>query len=239
MRMELPIFFAKEITVKDTLFTLDEDASRYCIQVLRKKRGDSVLLTDGGGHRFQATIADPDRRKCVVQINERQQLPANTTRLKVAISFTKNSSRIEWFLEKAMEIGIQEIIPLVCERTEKEKFKAARFENILVAAMLQSQQWYLPRLHLPMAFEQLVQAEKTAQKFIAHCLPGQKQFLGNVLQKGRDAIVLIGPEGDFTPAEVATALQHHFVPVSLGAHRLRTETAGIVACVWMNGIAGQ
>ncbi|RYZ29126.1 MAG: 16S rRNA (uracil(1498)-N(3))-methyltransferase, partial [Chitinophagaceae bacterium] len=146
----------------------------------------------------------------------------------IAISITKNASRFEWFLEKATEIGINEIIPLLCERTEKEKFRYDRMKGILVSAMLQSQQTWLPNLHQPTSFDEVIKQASHQQKFIAHCLPEQKQQLSSVIHH-LSSIILIGPEGDFTPAEIEAALQNNFIPVALGETRLRTETAGMVA----------
>ncbi|WP_143304730.1 RsmE family RNA methyltransferase [Chitinophaga vietnamensis] len=232
--MDLSVFFAGDIAVDASSYTMNEDTSKYCIQVLRHEAGDTVLLADGRGRRFTAIIADDNRKKCVVNISAITLMPPPTPVLRIAIAFTKNASRIEWFLEKATEIGIQSIIPLVSQRTEKEKVKAERLQNILVSAMLQSKQYYLPVLQEPQAFEQVVKQSKDAQRFIAHCLPEQQQSLQLLMEPGKDTIVLIGPEGDFTPEEVKLALGAGFEPVSLGANRLRTETAGMVAVVMMN-----
>lgn len=234
--MELPVFFAKDLAPDAVAYVMDEPTSKYCIQVLRREKGQSVLLANGRGHKFTARITDDNRKKCEVQIIQCETIPAPTPALSIAIAFTKNASRIEWFLEKATEIGVQTIIPLLTQRTEKEKFKAERLENILVAAMLQSQQYWLPKLAAPQAFDKLVQENNTSQLFIAHCLPEQKRQLQQAMQPGKDTLMLIGPEGDFTPAEVNLALEKGFKPVSLGNTRLRTETAGVVACTLMNAV---
>ncbi|MCW3463101.1 16S rRNA (uracil(1498)-N(3))-methyltransferase [Chitinophaga nivalis] len=232
--MELPVFYAPDIRPDDMRYTMNEDTSKYCIQVLRHENGDQVLLADGRGQKFTAEIADDNRKKCVLKILHTDTIPAREPALRIAISFTKNTSRIEWFLEKAAEIGIHTIIPLVSQRTEKEKIKAERLQNILVSAMLQSQQFYLPVLEAPQSFEQVVNNSKEAQQFIAHCLPEEKKTLQDTMQAGRDTLILIGPEGDFTPEEIKQALSLGFVPVSLGNTRLRTETAGMVAVTLMN-----
>jgi 16S rRNA (uracil1498-N3)-methyltransferase len=234
--MELPVFYAKALSPAATSYTMDEPTSKYCIQVLRRENGQQVLLANGRGHKFTALITDDNRKKCVVKIEQCETVPAPAPALRIAIAFTKNASRIEWFLEKATEIGIQTIIPLLTQRTEKEKFKAERLENILVAAMLQSQQYYLPELAAPVAFDKLVQQSEVPQLFIAHCLPEQKVHLQQAMEPGKDTLLLIGPEGDFTPPEVNLALERGFKPVSLGNTRLRTETAGVVACVLMNAV---
>lgn len=230
------MFYAKDLTPDAGSYTMDEPTSKYCIQVLRHEQGDQVLLADGHGGRYTAVISDDNRKKCVVQIKQYELMPPVSAPIRIAISFTKNTSRIEWFLEKATEIGIQSIIPLVSQRTEKEKFRADRFESILVAAMLQSQQYYLPELHAPAPFDTLVKEPPARQLFIAHCLPEQKQHLWQAMQPGQDSLLLIGPEGDFTPEEISAALERGFQPVSLGNTRLRTETAGVVGCTMMNAV---
>lgn len=213
---------------------MDEPTSKYCIQVLRKKKDDTVLLADGRGTRYEAVITDDHRKKCVVQVKEQRGMPAPAHRLRIAIAFTRNAARMEWFLEKAVEIGIQEIVPLMTLRTEKEKLKAERLQNILVSAMLQSRQWRLPVLAEPTPLESLMAA--TEQRFIAHCLPEEKKHLLDAMQPAEDTLLLIGPEGDFAPAEITLALQYGFVPVTLGDTRLRTETAGLVACTLMAAV---
>jgi 16S rRNA (uracil1498-N3)-methyltransferase len=232
--MELPVFYAPDIRPDQGIYTMNEDTSKYCIQVLRHQKGDQVLLADGRGQKFTTGITDDNRKKCVVKIIGSETVPPPARALRVAISFTKNISRIEWFLEKATEIGIQTIIPLVTRRTEKEKIKAERLQNILVSAMLQSQQFYLPDLQEPQQFDDLVKRSNDPQRLIAHCLPDQKQELHQVMQANKDTIILIGPEGDFTREEIDLALAQGFTPVSLGNTRLRTETAGLVAVVLMN-----
>lgn len=229
--MELPVFYAKELLSSQGFYTMDEPTSKYCIQVLRNEKGDKVLLADGKGTRYEAVITDDHRKKCVVQINSHVTMPAPVPRLRIAIAFTKNTSRMEWFLEKAVEIGISEIIPLITQRMEKEKLKMERLENILVSAMLQSKQWYLPVLTEPQPFEKAIGVG--TQLLIAHCLPDEKKHLLDVMQPGKDTLLFIGPEGDFTPEEITLALEKGCFPVSLGDTRLRTETAGMVGCTLM------
>lgn len=232
------MFYAKELLPSADTYTMDEPTSKYCIQVLRHEAGDEVILTDGRGGRYKAAITDDNRKKTVVRITEYTLMPAVAAPVRIAIAFTKNTSRIEWFLEKVTEIGIQSIIPLVSHRSEKEKFRVDRLENILVSAMLQSQQYYLPELAAPTPFEQVVKQPVSAQLFIAHCLPEQKQHLWQAMERGKDSLLLIGPEGDFTPEEITLALGNGFKPVSLGETRLRTETAGVVGCTMMNAVNG-
>ncbi|HVI49395.1 MAG TPA: RsmE family RNA methyltransferase [Chitinophaga sp.] len=232
--MELPIFYASDLHPDADHYTMNEDTSKYCIQVLRHENGDYVLLADGRGRKYTAVITDDNRKRCIVRITQLDQMLPPERALRIAISFTKNTSRIEWFLEKATEIGIQTIIPLVTQRTEKEKIKAERLQGILVSAMLQSRQYYLPELQEPQAFDKVIQNAAEPQRFIAHCLPEQKRSLQQAMQPGKDTLILIGPEGDFTPEEVKAALDKDFEPVSLGTTRLRTETAGMVAVTLMN-----
>jgi 16S rRNA (uracil1498-N3)-methyltransferase len=230
------MFYAKDISASIDSYTMDEPTSKYCIQVLRHVAGDKVVLTDGRGGRYTSVITDDNRKKCVLKVSLYELMPPVASPVRIAISFTKNTSRIEWFLEKATEIGVQMVIPLVSQRTEKEKFRADRFENILVSAMLQSQQYYLPELSAPVAFDKLIVQPGAEQLFIAHCLPEEKAHLWVAMEKGRDSLMLIGPEGDFTPEEISAALLKGFKPVSLGNTRLRTETAGMVACTIMNAV---
>ncbi|MRG48892.1 RsmE family RNA methyltransferase [Chitinophaga sp. SYP-B3965] len=231
--MELPVFYAKDLLSSQGFYTMDEPTSKYCIQVLRNEKGDNVLLADGKGTRYEAVITDDHRKKCVVQINSHVTMPSPVPTLRIAIAFTKNTSRMEWFLEKAVEIGISEIIPLITQRTEKERLKTERLENILVSAMLQSKQWYLPALAEPQPFEKALTGE---QKLIAHCLPDEKKHLLDVMLPGKDTLLFIGPEGDFTPEEITLALEKGCLPVSLGDTRLRTETAGVVGCTLMAAV---
>jgi 16S rRNA (uracil1498-N3)-methyltransferase len=236
--MQSPFFYIKEHDPSLKQLELDEDTSRHIVQVLRMKTGARVHLTDGQGYLLTASIADDHKKHCLVNIDSSSYQQPAPRKITIGISLIKNSSRLEWFLEKATEIGVQEIIPLICERTEKQKFRRDRMQGILISAMLQSQQCWLPVLHEPIAYTLLFRQEEIAgmqQKFIAHCMEGNKQSISQ-LSKGEESdykfqnpLILIGPEGDFTSEEVALALANHFLPVSLGATRLRTETAGVVA----------
>ncbi|HEV7331941.1 MAG TPA: RsmE family RNA methyltransferase [Flavisolibacter sp.] len=224
--MALPYFFVEGVDEKK--LQLDEDTSKHMIGVLRMQKGEEVLLTDGKGSKAKAVIIDDNRKRCVVEIVTIEKEEARHPHVTIAISIVKNASRFEWFLEKATEIGVTEIIPLLCERTEKEKFRYDRMRGIMISAMLQSQQTWLPLLHQPTAFRDVIQQTTSDQKLIAHCLPEKKQQLSSIIRH-LSSTILIGPEGDFTPAEIAAALKQQFAPVALGNTRLRTETAGIVA----------
>ena len=224
--MALPYFYVADLTA-DTI-TLDEDTSKHIVQVLRMQQNEEVLLTNGKGTKARCTIVDDNRKRCTVKLVSVEQEEQATCHVTIAISLVKNASRFEWFLEKATEIGVRQIIPLVCERTEKEKFRYDRIQNIVISAMLQSQQCWLPHLHQPTNLDQVIKESTSENKWIAHCIPQQKRRLPcSVI--ATDTIILIGPEGDFTEKEISSALQHGFQPVSLGKTRLRTETAGIVA----------
>jgi len=235
--MALPFFFAEEITTGSKTFTLNEETSKHVVQVLRMQAGQQLQLTDGKGNLLTAEVSDNNKKKCIVKILHSNNIQRSTTNVSIAISLIKNSSRFEWFLEKATELGVTEIIPLICERTEKEKFRFDRMKNILVSAMLQSQQCWLPVLHEPVQYDKLWQSfgtlpklETYQQKFIAHCIETEKRNLSDMVNENLSSkIILIGPEGDFTAEEIQSAIDHHFIPVALGNTRLRTETAGIVA----------
>jgi 16S rRNA (uracil1498-N3)-methyltransferase len=224
--MNLPFFFVENLS--DKRIVLDEDTSKHMINVLRMEKGEEVLLTDGKGKKAKAAIVDDNRKKCVVEISSFEMIEERKYKVAIGISLIKNSSRFEWFLEKATEIGVSEIIPLICARTEKEKFRFDRMQNILISAMLQSQQCWLPVLHEPTEFEEAIHFS-FEQKFIAHCEESNKQLLSSQQLNGSNQLILIGPEGDFTHEEIKSAIKNNFIPVSLGNTRLRTETAGMVA----------
>ncbi|MEI6946135.1 RsmE family RNA methyltransferase [Paraflavisolibacter sp. H34] len=228
--MALPYFYVPTLPSANESLVLDEETSKHVTQVLRMKVEEELMLTDGSGVKGKAVITDDHRKRCTVNVLSVEREEEHRPRVTIAISLVKNTSRFEWFLEKATEIGVHAIIPLLCDRTEKEKFRHDRLHQIIVSAMLQSQQCWLPLLHQPTEFQSLLQANEAPQTFIAHCLPEQKLSLAQEAKAvAADSIILIGPEGDFTPAEIEAALQKGYAPVSLGRTRLRTETAGIVA----------
>jgi 16S rRNA (uracil1498-N3)-methyltransferase len=231
--MAAPLFYHPDL--QPGIIQLDEDTSKHMIGVLRMTRGGEIKLTDGKGLRVLARISDENRKKASVQVISRQQDQERAHKVTVAISLVKNSARFEWFLEKATEMGVHAIIPLICERTEREKFRHDRMHSIIVSAMLQSEQSWLPLLHEPLNFKDFLKLSFT-RRFIAHCLPESKTSLRHYLDlpsSDSDAethtVIAIGPEGDFTPEEVSAALAQQFIPVALGDTRLRTETAGMVA----------
>jgi 16S rRNA (uracil1498-N3)-methyltransferase len=227
--IQLPYFYEPNITSTNTSFVLSEDTSKHCIQVLRMHAGEQLQLTDGLGNVYTATITRADKKHCEVTTQKASFKEQEGRKICVAISLLKNASRFEWFLEKATEIGVQDIIPLLCERTERQHFRYDRMHNIVAAAMLQSQQCWLPYLHQPTAIEQVIVKNDYLDKRIAHCVAEEDKVLINTVPVHGAVQILIGPEGDFSNNEIELALQHHYKPVSLGNTRLRTETAGVLA----------
>ena len=231
--MALPFFYIVNYNSSQKEIVLDEDTSRHVVQVLRMKEEEKLNLTDGKGSLITAEITDAHKKHCSVKILDSRLTPHLSRKITIAISLLKNTSRFEWFLEKATEIGVNEIIPLICERTEKQKFRYDRMKGICISAMLQSQQCWLPELHEPKEFGNLEFWKcEDGLNFIAHCTDSNKQELSHLqISKSSNQLIAIGPEGDFTKTEIELALQNNFTPVSLGETRLRTETAGVVAAV--------
>ena len=230
--MPLPIFFQEEHIVQSS-FVLTEETSKHIIQVLRMKSGEQLQLTNGRGEVITAEIIAENKKAVEVKVLSTSNIAPLTSNITIAISLIKNTNRFEWFLEKATEIGVSAIIPLICERTEKQHFRQDRMKNILISAMLQSQQLWLPVLHEPVKFSGAVKNASQQKKYIAHCMEEEKIQLSDEVI-GQSSIILIGPEGDFTPSEIDLAIANKFIPVTLGKTRLRTETAGMVAAVVMN-----
>ena len=225
--MPLPFFYQPNIIAAPSLL-LSEETSKHCVQVLRMKQGERLQLTDGKGNAYVASISKSDKRYCEVNIESSNFLPPPTRRIVIGISLLKNTTRFEWFLEKATEMGVVEIIPLLCGRTERQHFRFDRMQSIVIAAMLQSQQVWLPLLHQPTNIQTTLQSSTEKQKLIAHCEAGVKPTI-STLSILNAVQILIGPEGDFTLPEIDMALQNNYHPISLGNTRLRTETAGVVA----------
>lgn len=228
--MSIPFFYEAQLPETPGLFTLSEESSKHCSIVLRMKLGEQIALTNGQGLKCLGEIVAADKKKTVVQLSTFEQTPSPNTNNNIAISFVKNAARMEWFLEKATEIGISAFYPLIADRTERTHFKKERWEQILVSAMLQSQQTYKPVLHDPVQFKQLIQQPLNGQLLLAHCEPGEKKAI-QTINSAVNTLLLIGPEGDFTPSEIEMAANAGAVMISLGNNRLRTETAGIAAAV--------
>ena len=204
------------------------------MRVLRYSVGDEILITDGKGTTYTARITNPHPKHCDFEIISREkQEPHHNFHLHIAIAPTKNIERMEWAIEKCVEIGVDEITPLLCRFSERKQLRTDRLEKIILSAAKQSLTPFLPVLHELTPYEEFISRQKPAvsyQRFIAHCYKDEKRFLKDEIEQGRDVLVLIGPEGDFSEKEVADALALGFIPVSLGNSRLRTETAAVVAC---------
>jgi 16S rRNA (uracil1498-N3)-methyltransferase len=219
----------------DDLLMLNEQESRHCIKALRLKQNDVIHLTDGKGNLYMGRITDNNIKSCGVEILEQiSDYPRLSYELHIGIAPIKNSDRLEWFVEKAVEIGISEITALVCENSERTSIKSERIERLMIAAVKQSLRAEIPTFTDKMYFNDFIEKtkDKYAQKFIAYCgdLQQDTSLLKFVCKANTDTLILIGPEGDFTPAEVQRAIHCGFVPISLGKFRLRTETAALLAC---------
>ena len=223
----MQIFYTPDIAINPEL---PEEEAGHCIRVLRLAECDEILLTDGKGSFFKAAISRAHPKHCEVKILEQWKQPALWNFNLHIVAPTKNMDRIEWFAEKATEIGIDAITCLNCRFSERKEIKVARLEKILVSAMKQSQKATLPELNGMTDFRTFVSRPFDGRKFIAHCEEGVKPLLKQTYHPGENVLVLIGPEGDFSPEEISFALQQGFEPVSLGESRLRTETAALVAC---------
>lgn len=226
------VFYTPDI---QTSTELPEEEAQHCVRVLRLTAGDEISLTDGKGNFYRAEISVATHKRCLVNIKETiYQEPLWDGHLHIAMAPTKNMDRNEWFAEKATEIGFDELTFLNCRFSERKVIKTERIEKILVSAIKQSLKARLPRLNEMTDFCTFIEKDFKGQKFIAYCYEGEKPLLKDVLTKGEDALVLIGPEGDFSEEEVKKAIEKGFVPISLGKSRLRTETAALVACHTMN-----
>lgn len=228
-----PYFFCSSIP-DAPLVELDADTSHHLAQVLRKQVGDALYLTDGAGLRLYGRLQSVSKKGCVLAVDKRDYIERSGRIVQVAISPIKNTSRLEWFVEKATELGVAHIITVLTDRTEKQRLRIDRLRQIAIAAMLQSQQVWLPTLEEPVAYESLIQtwADGSIQRLIAHCAEGPRVELADQTLSEKLGI-LIGPEGDFTEKEISLALAAGFSPVRLGPTRLRTETAGVAAAVWL------
>jgi 16S rRNA (uracil1498-N3)-methyltransferase len=232
----MQLFFSEIIL--DNVITLDEEESKHCTKVLRKKVGDTIEVVDGKGNYYTATIAE-DNFKAVMAVvkSTTKNWRVKNYKIAIAMALSKNPDRFEWFCEKATEIGVDEIFPVVTERTERRQFKPERIHKILLSAMKQSGKALLPKLHDVVDYSMLIKQSgkyNHYQKFIGWCETDEGKHLKHLYEKGNSTLVLIGPEGDFTKQEVDMAIARHFQPVSLGHSRLRMETAGVVACHIVN-----
>jgi 16S rRNA (uracil1498-N3)-methyltransferase len=210
---------------------LPEEESQHAVKVLRLQVADIITIVDGIGGLYTAKITNPHPKHCAFEITETVlEYGKRNYKLHIAIAPTKNIERLEWFIEKATEIGIDEITPIICRFSERKIIKAERLEKIVISAAKQSIKAYFPQLNPICTFDELMKKHNASQKFIAHCYEEDKKLLQNEICNSKDMLILIGPEGDFSKEEVAKAMSLGFIPVSLGNSRLRTETAGVVAC---------
>lgn len=226
----MQIFYCEDVSGEKALFSREE--SGHCLRVLRMRRGDTLTFTDGKGKLYNGVIAtdDPKGMSVTITSSKIDPFPRNY-RLNVAISPLKNEERLEWFIEKAVETGVDVITPVICSRSEKRSIRRKRLEGIIISAMKQSGRCILPRLDEPESAEEFLRRAAKGKKIIATCDSSfDRTAITNAFNRGEDVTILIGPEGDFTPAEVKTAMSAGYVSVHIGTGRLRTETAGIAAC---------
>ncbi|MCH4823162.1 16S rRNA (uracil(1498)-N(3))-methyltransferase [Gramella lutea] len=227
----MQLFFNPDISEKDELVTFPRDESRHIVKVLRKNTGDILNITNGKGMIFTAEIVEADIKKCVVKILSSEKEPAPPYYLHMIVAPTKMNDRYEWFLEKAMEIGVHEITPIICDHSERKVVKLERYERVLLSAMKQSLHAHFPKLNEPISFKDFMQKELKGTKLIAHCEDVMKKpYLQKKVHPWETVNIMIGPEGDFSKDEIKSALEHGWEQISLGESRLRTETAAIIAC---------
>jgi 16S rRNA (uracil1498-N3)-methyltransferase len=226
----MQLFYNPNISEATETFSFDKEESKHIIKVLRKKDTDILYVTNGLGVLFKTEITLASDNKCTVQILTFEKSEAPKYKLHLAVAPTKMNDRYEWFLEKATEIGVHEITPVFCDRSERKTINAERFEKIILSAMKQCNQMYLPKLNPAISFKEFIKNENAGLKLIAHCEETNKKTLKSVLLPNTDYTILIGPEGDFSSKEIELALENNYLPVSLGETRLRTETAAVVAC---------
>ena len=227
----MQLFFHPDVSEGDVEVVFPKEESRHIMKVLRKKEGDVLHLTNGKGWIFTTEVISAQTKSCVGRITASEKQKPLPYSLHLAVAPTKMNDRYEWFLEKATEIGISEITPVICEHSERKVFKNERFERVIQSALKQSLHAYFPVLHEPLAFSDFLKEKLPQEKFIAHCEEtSDKNLLSKELKPQTEVLVLIGPEGDFSSEEIIAAKEAGFKAVSLGNSRLRTETAAVVAC---------
>ena len=227
----MQLFYHPTVSEDDVEVIFPKEESRHIVKVLRKKEGDVLHLTNGKGWIFTTEVIAAQMKNCVAKVTASEKQEPLPYALHLAVAPTKMNDRYEWFLEKATEIGISEITPLICDRSERKVFKKERFERVLQSALKQSLHTYFPVLNEPIAFPDFLKVSDAEEKFIAHCEEtSDKKFLSKELRPKQNVTILIGPEGDFSSEEILAAREAGFQAVSLGNSRLRTETAAIVAC---------
>ncbi|OIQ28555.1 MAG: 16S rRNA (uracil(1498)-N(3))-methyltransferase [Bacteroidetes bacterium MedPE-SWsnd-G2] len=226
----MQLFYNSSITHSQSEIQFSKEESKHIVKVLRKKEGDILHITNGKGQLFQVELGIADVKNCLGQIVSTEDQEKREYAVHLVVAPTKMNDRFEWFLEKATEIGVDTITPILCDHSERKIIKAERFEKIIVSAMKQSLSCYLPKLNPLIGFNEFISTVDSDHKFIAHCEDGDKSTLFNSIKSKSNICILIGPEGDFSINEIEKAISAGFKPVSLGESRLRTETAAIVAC---------
>lgn len=226
----MQLFYNSTVTEETENFYFDKEESKHIVKVLRKNSGDILYVTNGLGFLFKTEIVLASDSKCSVKIIATEQAEIPKYKLHLAVAPTKMNDRYEWFLEKATEMGVTEITPIICEHSERKFIKNERFDKIILSAMKQSLQFYLPKLNEPISFKDFIKNNEDDVLLIAHCEETDKKSLKDILEPSKNMTILIGPEGDFSNKEIQMALEHKYIPVTLGKTRLRTETAAIVAC---------
>lgn len=226
----MQLFYNPEITKSSKEFTLSPEESKHLLKVLRKKKGDQFHVTNGRGRIFVAALESTDPKNTTATIVSSEKRHPKMHSLHMAVAPTKSNDRFEWFLEKATEIGINEITPIICSRSERKTLKMDRLQKVIQGAMKQSQRAYLPVLHPAVSLEEFLEMDHPGIRFIAHCHEEEKVELKRRIAPDKRITIMIGPEGDFTEQEVDLAYEKGFLSVSLGESRLRTETAAIYAC---------
>jgi len=226
----MQLFYNPELSETSEQFSFSKEESKHIVKVLRKNEGDILHITNGKGWYFEAEISLAGLKNCAALIVSKEFKAKPDYNLHLAVAPTKMNDRYEWFLEKATEIGIDSITPIICDHSERKIIKQERFEKIVQSAMKQSLHYHLPRLNDAISFSNFLKQDFQGQLYIAHCEDSNRTSLKQLLQSGQDVTILIGPEGDFSVKEIEMALAHDFIPVTLGDTRLRTETAAIVAC---------
>ncbi|CAI8302423.1 MAG: Ribosomal RNA small subunit methyltransferase E [Flavobacterium sp. SCGC AAA160-P02] len=226
----MQLFFNPDIDKHTTKITFNKTESKHIIRVLRKKEGDTISITNGKGLLFKCKIISDDIKKCSVSIvSKEEKKQSRNYYLHIAIAPTKNISRLEWFLEKATEIGIDEITPIICQNSERKVIKFERLEKIVVSAMKQSLKFHLPKLNKPIYFDDFLERKQQGKVCIAHCEKGEKKLLKSIVSPKESVTILIGPEGDFSALEISKSVDTNCIPITLGKTRLRSETAALVS----------
>jgi 16S rRNA (uracil1498-N3)-methyltransferase len=228
------LFFSPELNETTNYITLSDEESKHCLKSLRLRANDKIYVTNGMGLKAEGFLINSDDTKCSIEVLQIIKIPSSAYKLNIAVAPTKNHDRFEWFVEKSSELGIDVITPIICEHSERKKIQHDRLQRLMIAAMKQSQRCYFPQINKEICFTEFISEPCDDQKFIAWCGDEPKPHMKDMVTKGKNVRVLIGPEGDFTKVEVGIAITAGFVPITLGKNRLRTETAAIAACHIVN-----